>query len=190
MVFEGALRLLNHVLAGESWARDRLLPFAGQTARLECGRLAWVVKITEAGQFATDDTGLPPAVSIRLPNDALLRAALDRGALFSSATIAGSVDLAETLGFVFRNIAWDVEHDLSQLCGDVLARRALRVARSVGDWPRQGLRSVAQAAAEYFSEEDAAIAHRRDVERFCAEVDALRDDFARFEKRLARFELA
>jgi ubiquinone biosynthesis protein UbiJ len=43
--------------------------------------------------------------------------------------------------------------------------------------------------AEYLTEEETAIARRRDIERFCAEVDALRDDLARCEKRLERVRL-
>ena len=34
MLLGAALGIVNHLLAGEDWARERLKPFAGQTARL------------------------------------------------------------------------------------------------------------------------------------------------------------
>jgi ubiquinone biosynthesis protein UbiJ len=40
------------------------------------------------------------------------------------------------------------------------------------------------------SEESGLIAARRDVERFCLDVDALHEDFRRLENRLQRVESA
>ncbi len=189
MLMQPALGLLNHVLSEEDWARDRLAGFAGQTARLEFAKAAWVVRISDAGLLDVVEAGSPATVCIRLPDDALVRALTDRASLFTSATIAGSADLAETLGFVFRNIRWDVEHDLSRLLGDIVARRVLQVARSIAGWPIGSARGLTLAAAEFFTQEEATVACRRDVEDFCAAVDVLRDDTSRVEKRLARAEL-
>lgn len=189
MLVRPALGLLNHVLSEEDWARDRLAGFAGQTARLEFAKGAWVVRISATGLLDRVETDSPASVCIRLPDDAPVRALTDRASLFSSATIAGSADLAEALGFVFRNIRWDVEHDLSRLLGDIVARRALQVARSIARWQVGSARNLSLAAAEFFTEEAETLACRRDVEHFCAAVDVLRDDTSRLEKRLARAEL-
>jgi ubiquinone biosynthesis protein UbiJ len=183
------LVLLNHLLQGESWARDRLLPFAGKTALLQFGSTALLLRISDGGLFETTATGTPATVSITLPGDAPALALTGQASLLTSATIVGSVDLAETLGFVLRNLRWDIEHDLSKVLGDVVAHRSLQLAKQLGQWQLVGLRKLAIGVAEYLTEEDAAIAHRGDIERFCLEVDALRDDFARMERRLARLEL-
>jgi ubiquinone biosynthesis protein UbiJ len=189
MLTSSALAFTNHLLAGEDWARDRLAGFAGKTASLQLGsQMSVWVRISETGLLERTVAESPPTVSIQLPADAPVRALSDRASLFASATIAGSAELAETLGFVFRNLRWDAEHDLSQLVGDVLARRGLQLAARLARWQVSGARNLALGVAEYLTEEAPAITRRRDVERFCSEVDALRDDLARCEKRLARAE--
>jgi len=187
MLTRPALALVNHVLVAEGWARDRLAGVAGQTASVEFGNSTWVVRISEAGLLEAVDAQSPATVSIRLPDDAPLRVLTDRRSLFSSVTISGSADLAETLGFVFRNLRWDVEHDLSQLLGDVVARRAFQAAKILGRW--QGPRNLARAAAEYFGEEESVLARRREIRSFCSQVDVLREDLSHFEKKLERAEV-
>ena len=188
MLSNPPLALVNHLLASADWARSRLAGHAGQTARLECGPAALSVAITPCGFLEAAEASVPVAVSIRLPEDSVLRALTDRPSLFSRATISGSAELAETLGFVFRNLHWDVEHDLSQVFGDIVARRAVRLAKGAAQWQIQGARNLAAGLAEYLTEEAAAVAARLEVEKFCTGVDALRDDFARVEKRLSRLE--
>ena len=186
MLTRPALALVNHVLATEDWARDRLAGVAGQTASVELGSSTWVVRISEAGLLEAVDARSPATVSIRLPDDALVRALTDRRSLFSSLTIAGSADVAETLGFVFRNLRWDAEHDLSQVVGDVVARRTFQVVKVLGRW--QGPENLALAAAEYFREEESVLVRRREIGSFCSQVDGLSEDLSRFEKRLERVE--
>ncbi|MEF8703174.1 MAG: hypothetical protein V5B32_07990 [Candidatus Accumulibacter sp. UW26] len=189
MLARSALAFTNHLLTGEDWARVRLAGFAGKTASLQFGsRTSFWVRISEAGLLERAVAESSPTVSIQLPADAPVRALTDRASLFASATIAGSAELAETLGFVFRNLRWDAEHDLSQLVGDVLARRGLQLAGGFARWQASGAKNLLLGVAEYLTEETPAITRRRDVERFCSEVDALRDDLARCEKRLARAE--
>lgn len=191
MLAQPALALVNHLLASASWARDRLLGFAGKTARVQFGSggsRTFSVRISDTGLLEGAEADSPATVSIAFPDDALARALNGSASLVSAATISGAADLAETLGFVFRNLRWDIEHDLSQLFGDVLARRGLQFAKQLARWQLLGARKLAQAVAEYLAEDDAAIARRRDVEIFCSQVDALRDDFARLEKRVERLE--
>lgn len=182
-----ALALVNHILKSEDWARNRLKGFAGKTAQLQfAGRGVGTVTIGDEGLLEASPIDAAAAVTIDLPADAPARMFTDPASLFSTAMIAGSAELAETLGFVFRNLRWDVEHDLSHLLGDIVAHRAVQFGTRLAQWPGQAGGRVALALAEYLTEETATIACRSDVETFCAEVDALRDDVARAEKRLAR----
>jgi len=186
-----ALALVNHVLASEDWARERLGAFAGKTVRVQWGGgAALLVRISADGCFegAAADPGTPVAVSIGLPGDALVRLLTDPATLFSSATIAGSADLAETLGFVFRNLRWDIEHDLAQVVGDVAARRGLQLVAGLARGHLTAARKLALGLAEYLTEESTLISRQREVEVFCLQVDELRDDLARLEKRLGRIE--
>ncbi len=190
MLEKPALALLNHLLASEDWARCKLVPFAGKTARLQLGSgIVFLVRISEKGLLEVADANTPATVSIILPADSPVRALTDSASLLSAATISGSADLAETLGFLYRNLRWDIEEDLSQVVGDIVARRAVQLMGRLARWQVSGARNFALSVAEYLTEEVPAIARRQDIERFCAEVDALRDDLARCEKRLERVRL-
>jgi ubiquinone biosynthesis protein UbiJ len=187
MLAKPALAVLNHLLASEDWARGKLVPFAGKTARLQLGSgIVFLVRISEEGLLEVADANTPPTVSIILPADSPVRALTDSASLLSAATISGSADLAETLGFLYRNLRWDIEEDLSQVVGDIVARRAVQLMGRLARWQVSGARNFALSVTEYLTEEAPAIARRQDIERFCAEVDALRDDLARCEKRLER----
>lgn len=186
-----ALGFVNHLLTAEPWARERLLGFVGRIASLQFGNGAVLqVRISETGLLDEDTSGVDATVSIGLPADAVMRVLTDPPSLFSAATISGSADLAETLGFVFRNLRWDIEHDLSRVTGDIAAHRIFQVAKSLLQWQWRAARNLALGMTEYLTEEEQAIARRGDVEQFCSEVDALRDDCARVEKRLLRLESA
>ncbi|MCM8595933.1 SCP2 domain-containing protein [Accumulibacter sp.] len=183
-----ALAFVNHLLTGEHWARERLAAFAGKLAQLRLGGTITVgLMIGDQGLCELAPDGVDPAVTIELPVDSLAGLmAGDPAALFSSARISGSVDLAEALGFVFRNLRWDVEHDLAQLVGDIVARRAVQLAGSFARWHAESSTRLVESVAEYLEEEARVLARRSEVEQFCGGVDVLRDDLARFEKRLER----
>jgi ubiquinone biosynthesis protein UbiJ len=188
MLTRTALNFVNHVLTGETWARTRLQAFAGQTAQLSLGPLTIPICVTSAGFFETGDQALTPTVTIQLPTDAPMRALTDRPSLFAAAHISGSAEFAEALGFVFRNLRWDVEDDLSQLVGDIAARRLLQGGKHFAQWHLQRVRNLALNVAEYLTEESATLARRADVAHFCIAVDTLSDDYARLEKRVQKLQ--
>lgn len=182
------LRGLNHLLAGESWATERLRPFAGAQVRIDAGPLlALSLGIDEHGAFRSGDTTLPPDVTISLPADLPARFLVDRSQLFSAAKLSGSVDLAEALAFVFRNLEWDVEADLAGVVGDIPARRLTLFGGSFLRQAGEGLLRTARNVAEYATEDSDLLAPPRELTVFCDEVNALRDDLARLEKRVERF---
>jgi len=190
MLLDAALAIVNHLLAGEDWARDRLQAFAGQSARLEFGALALPLSISSGGLFVAAGRDVPADVTITLPADAPLRALTDRPSLFTAARLAGSAELAETLGFIFRNLRWDVEADLAPLTGDIAAHRLVAGGKQLLRWHQQQAFNLAANFAEYFTEENPSIACQRDVAEFCAEVASLPGEVARLEARIAALEAA
>ena len=188
MLVDAALGFLNHLLTGETWARDRLKPFAGQSARLEFGALTLPVEVTGGGYFKAGGSRQTPAVTITLPPDTLIRALTDRPSLFAAAHISGSAEFAENLGFIFRNLDWDVESDLSSLIGDIAARRVVQGGKQLASWQWTQARNLATNVAEYFTEEKPGIARRQDVSAYCAEVEALQSQLLRLELRIAALE--
>ena len=183
-----ALRVLNHLLASEDWARQRLRPFAGQTAQVSSGSLVLALVVTPEGTFSAGDKTATATVSIALPADAPVRALTDRDGLMAAAQISGPADFAEALGFVLRNLRWDAEDDLSRLVGDIAARRMVSSGKQVFQWQREQAKNLAANLGEYFSEETKAIARRQEITEFCAEVAQQDEALGHLEARITTLE--
>ncbi|MDR2189000.1 MAG: hypothetical protein LBE62_13320 [Azonexus sp.] len=181
-----SVAFLNHLLAGESWARERLRPFAGAVVRIEGGPLKLMLGIDENGLFTAADAAAPAAVTLTLPADAPARLLLDRDDLFAGVRLAGPADLAETLAFVFRHLRWDVETDLARWTGDIPARRLARLGSHLAAQASESARRLAANAAEYASHESSLLTSKARFTAFTTAVDSLRDDLARLEKRIGR----
>lgn len=175
---------LNHVLASAPWARDRLRPFAGQHAQIATGPLCLALAVAGDGSFIAAESAAEPAVIITLPNDTPFRYLLDSTSVFGAAKLAGSAEFAEALAFVFRNLHWDMEADLAKVVGDIAAHRLIKAGHTALAWQKQAVGNAAANFAEYVGEEEALVACHRDIEAFCRNVDRLRDDLARLEKRI------
>jgi len=188
MLVDAALGWVNHLLAGEDWARERLKAFAGQTARLELGALSLPLAITASGYFAAGDRNAAASVILTLPADAPLRALTDRPSLRAATQISGSAELAENLGFVFRNLRWDAESDLALLTGDIAARRLLEGGKQLVKWHQHQAKNLALSLAEYFTEENPVITRYQDVSTFCREIRNLQESLAELEKRVSSLE--
>lgn len=177
---------LNHLLQAEPWARERLRPHAGAQIVIIGGPLQLNLYIDEHGLLAAGEPSDIPEVTVRLAADTPARLLVDRSGLFSSVKIAGSVDIAESLAFVFRHLRWDAEADLASLVGDIPARRLALLGGRLGHQAQDGARRLIDNMAEYAIEDSSLLAAKRDVVSFLSAVDHLRDDLARLEKRINR----
>jgi len=177
---------LNHLLLAESWAQERLRLHAGSHALIQAGPLDLHLLVDSDGLFRAGSAEQSPAVTISLPLDTPIRFLTDRKSVFQAAKLSGSADFAETLAFVFRNLRWDVEADLAQYVGDIPARRLEMARHSLARQGQESFGRLFNNLAEYASEDYDWIVPRRELEAFGREVDVLRDDLARLEKRLTR----
>ncbi|MCF8177393.1 MAG: hypothetical protein K9J74_02705 [Sulfuritalea sp.] len=177
---------INHLLGQASWARGKLAPFAGHAAQIKMPPFEAAFLISEDGCISTPDAEAALEVSISLPATTPLLALQGKEAVMRAARIEGSAEFAEALGFVIRNLRWDAEEDLSKVVGDIAAHRIMTGTREFAGWQKQAAQNFAENLAEYFTEEQPLIARQADVEEFSAEIDRLRDDVARLEKRLQR----
>lgn len=178
--------VLNHLLAREDWARLRLGPYAGQTFRIEGGPAPLPMTVTESGYLRPASAGELPSVTIAFPSDAIVGLLFDAASIPASARLSGAASFAETLAFVFRNLHWDYEADLAGLFGDIPAHRIARLLGEGLAWQRSTLRWLGSNLAEFATEESALVTRAPDLAQFCGEVDRLRDNLARLEKRISR----
>lgn len=176
---------LNHLLSSASWARERLASHAGRSGRLRAEPFEVVFSVQPDGYLAPAPDHDPPSVTLSLPLGAALGlAAGDAARTMSEVRIDGNAEFADTLGFVFRNLRWDAEEDLSKLFGDIAARRIVLAAKGLKTFHTQALDALGGNFAEYFTEEQKLLVTRRESSDHGRDVGQLRDDLARIEKRI------
>lgn len=177
---------VNHLLRSNSWAREKLKPFAGRTARFECPPFSLALTVQENGEVtAADVSATAPDATVRLTAGLMLRLLARDQAAWAEIAVDGDTAFATVLNQIARNLRWDVEEDLSRVFGDIAAHRMVQTGKTLDQWRAQAADNLARSFAEYWTEEQPLIARARDVAQFNGAVDVLRDDVARFEKRLA-----
>lgn len=179
--------VVNHLLARQGWATDRLRPFAGRRLRLRAPPLPDLdLFVTETGLLQRAATAGEPDLTVTLKPTALpaLLARDDR--LMREAEIAGDTDFAAALQFVFRNLRWDAEEDLSRVMGDAAAHRAVSAGRAFAAWQRDAAQRFGDNVAEYLKEESQQLPRPQEVADFGRDVAELRDAVERLEKRIER----
>jgi ubiquinone biosynthesis protein UbiJ len=175
---------INHLLRSASWARERLKPFAGKTARFSLAPFAVTLAIRASGEVEESTTASAADAGFTLtPGITLRMLAADNNA-WQEVRVSGDIAFAREILFVAQNLRWDIEADLSRVFGDIAAHRMAQAGSNLKRWQHQAADSIARSAVAYWTEEQPLIAARHDVERFVREVDVLRDDVARFEKRI------
>lgn len=187
MLNRAALAALNHLLMGAAWARERLAPFAGRSARLSLPPFRLDFLITVDGSLMVPDLAMEDCdVEIALPADAPLLALRGTEAVAKATHISGPAEFADALGFVLRNLRWDFEEDLSKGVGDIAAHRIGGLLKAFGAWHEQATRNLAENFAEYLTEEQPILVNQNELGVFSAAVSRLRDDLAQMEMRVLR----
>jgi len=102
--------------------------------------------------------------------------------------IRGDIELGQRFQRILRRLDPDWEEGLARLIGDVGARQAGRMARGLRDRARAALRALAADTTEYLQEEIYLAAKRERVAQFLREVDRLRADADRLERRVQHLE--
>ena len=147
---------------------------------------AEVSRIVESGEVTPDAAAADPDATLTVTPGLLLRMATRDETAWREIGIDGDTALAGAVHHLWRHLRWDAEEDLSRVFGDVAAHRIAGTAHTFGQWARMSGENLVRSLSEYWTEERPAVAASNDLSRFAADVDLLRDDLARLEKRVAR----
>jgi ubiquinone biosynthesis protein UbiJ len=142
--------------------------------------------VSSDGTLAAAAADTPAAVTIRLTHVNLLELMAGGANAWRSAEVEGDAEFAAAIAQVAANLRWDAEEDLSRVVGDIAAYRLAGVGRAAAAWPRQAVRSMAENASEYLTEEAQVLVTPLQASEFVREVDELRDATERLEKRIER----
>ncbi|HYD79237.1 MAG TPA: SCP2 sterol-binding domain-containing protein [Paucimonas sp.] len=179
---------LNHLLAQEPWARDKLSWHAGKTAVFDLGAAAVRLRVSADGLMESAPQETAASVTIRIKPADLPLILRDRERAFSYVKIEGDADFANAISQVSQSLRWDAEEDLAKLVGDIAAVRIVQGAKAAFETARTTQRKLAENAAEYFLEENPMLMRPQAVADFSAEVARLRDDVERLAKRIEKLE--
>ena len=157
--------LANAILSRETWARERLEPFAGQGFEL---RLPFAAPFSlVVGTGGRIEPGDAPAAAI-----------------VTTGGVTGDSALADELRYLRRNLRPDVEEELSRLVGDIAAQRLVGAARGFIEWQLDALARITEAAADYAVNEQRALVRRPELADLAARIEELNRAIARLEERL------
>ncbi|KAF1017785.1 MAG: SCP2 sterol-binding domain-containing protein [Burkholderia sp.] len=189
---------VNHLLARESWASKRLLPYAGKTARLEFPPLTLSLLVQPDGYFASVEAheAPQPHVSITLlggarrsPFDAITAFVQGgQAAVMKHVKLEGDAEFATQLAKLAEHLRWEPEEDLASVLGDAPAHRIFALVRSAWNEARCTGRNLVDSLSEYFLDENPQVVRRAALGEFDAELVRARDALARIEKRIERLE--
>lgn len=134
--------IVNHVLAREPLAGQRMRAHAGRLVRVEwTGLPSWApalpaatVRVTPVGWFELDAAAEPASADLTLrvaaPGPSELLAALG-GEVRPQVQIDGDAALAGDVQWLVSNLRWDIEADLADVIGPMAAHELMRLGRSV-----------------------------------------------------------
>lgn len=152
-VMERLTLVINHVLAGEPVAVERLRPHSGRTLELMVEHWPSLLpappvmafRITPAGLLEWcglgHDASVDLAVRLDGSNPALLVARALAGDMPPLA-VDGNAQLAADVNWLVQNLRWDVAADLERLFGPVAAQQLHRLGRALAS----ALRAAVQGA--------------------------------------------
>jgi ubiquinone biosynthesis protein UbiJ len=187
MLHSLSLPLINRMLRDDPWAASRLAAFAGASLRIsmaERSLMRYTIEpdgLLAAHEVFGDDE---PTLSIDLPgNSASLLMSHGRQGVIKAAKIRGNIDLANALNEVMEQIRPDPEAFLASKIGDIAAHRVMGFAQAFKQCAEQLVTRLKDQFTEHVAEGQSVIAPTPEVRAFMDDVNTLRNDVARLEKR-------
>ena len=159
LLIERLTLALNHVLASEAIAVERLKPHAGRLLQVLPKGLPTLLqapellafRITPAGLLEAHEGDAPVESDLRIEVDLSNPAALVQAALTGqrpSVSIQGDAQLATDIGWLMDNLRWDYEDDLARVLGPMPAHQIAQLVRGASGAVRQGLAALARLVPE------------------------------------------
>lgn len=177
-------RLLNHLVNQNAWAKEQLAPHGGKSVCFNIPPVRATLTVLEDGGLAMAGDSATADATVTIPLPVALRLLANDESATTLSTLEGDTELATTLAKVLRGMHWEYEEDLSRIIGDAPAHEISEFGRKTVAGVKKQTLNVAGMFTEYWQEEQPLIAKKRHVMQFVQDVDTLRDDTERLEKRL------
>ncbi|HEX4917856.1 MAG TPA: SCP2 sterol-binding domain-containing protein [Limnobacter sp.] len=184
--------VFNHLLDQQRSSKSKLQAEAGKVLSVAVAPVTLMFRINDQGYFQTTQSsaGLhPPAdTSIALQWADLIGAVNNPGGVARKASIQGDMDFAQTVSTVINDLSWDPERDLARVVGDAQAVWVMNTLAALGTNARDVVQRFKSSLREYVVHEKSLTPTASEFDDFRSEVNKLRDDLARLEKRIAKIQ--
>lgn len=193
MLLDLAERVLNEQIAASTVARERLAELSGKRFAVAVrGTDLRVIVDSADGELKLSGSRDSPC-DVELTGSAFDLLRLARSASLSDlknvgATLNGNVDVAEAFADLMRLAIPEFEDVLADWIGDMPAHAVGGAARGLARFGERAGRAFEQNLAEYLQEESPSLVPPPLARSFSADVDKIRDDVGRAERRIEILE--
>ncbi len=178
--------VLNRLLSHSPAAKEALAAQSGRSVRIETPLKNATLVMMPDGKLAHSDA--PAEATLVVPLSFFIVRTHDPVAAAQQIELSGDIELGEQVGCALSLLRWDAAEDLSELVGDVLANRLLKLAGVFGGVPGAIGGRLVKSYAEYLRDESGILANPVEVGCWGNAVSALNKDLAALEKRLQQLE--
>jgi ubiquinone biosynthesis accessory factor UbiJ len=186
---------LNRALALDPETRDGLRALDGQRIALQVEQPPLALQVRVDGErlaVGPVDETREPDLSVRSTLGALIAQLpmfrRDDAPPVGRLRVSGDAELARRLQRLAERFDPDWQQPFAAVFGDVLGVQIANAVASALKQARTAGRNLAQATAEYLTEESRDVVGRDELNSFHDDVDALRDDVERIAARIARVQ--
>lgn len=190
MLRQPVIASLNHLLEQSGWALPRLARFSGRSVRFELFPFVLVCTICEDGALLLAGPDASADAVVTLSPSLLPRLALGDESALDAVGRSGEAALLEEIFFLARNLDWDAAEDLSRFTGDIAAERIAGFVRGAHRQVSKNALNLAQALAEYWTEESPLLAKPEQIEAFAQETTRLAVTLEALEARVRKLTKA
>lgn len=187
MLSSVALAPINHILLSESWAKRRLQPHIGKTVKFCITPfLSIALTIQENCELSAAANSANINTTATFTLGLLSRLFSHNEDAYSEISISGDNTFAEELIYISKNLHWDMEQDLSQITGDILAHRIVQTSKDIKYWHSEVIQKLSEALAEYWLEEQPLLAKSSHTKEFINDVSILSKEIEKLEIRIEK----
>jgi ubiquinone biosynthesis accessory factor UbiJ len=183
-----AATFLQHITNQNNWSRQYLLAFSGKVVQFNIAFISTSLLILEDGSLGIAPKNAMADAIIHIPPSLALRLLAKDEAAKMCIKIEGDTHLASELSKILQHMRWDIEEDMSKLMGDIPANKIASLSQKTAATAKEQAINIAEMLTEYWQEEKPILAKKWQVEQFNADVDTVRSDFARLEKKLEKLK--
>ncbi len=180
---------LNRAVGLDPQAKRPLRRLEGRSLGIEVlgPGIKFVLEVDD-GEFVVslDNQSEPSAWVKATPGGFLALAASQGQAGAGTMEIVGDVETGRRFQELFENLNPDFEEPFTRVFGDVVGFQVARFVKGGLDWAKQRSKNFSDDVGVYLRDESRQLVNRYEMEEFLDEVDDLRDDVARLQKRVEK----